>query len=461
VKMSKRFGSGRYSRAAAVAVLVAVTSVLTSAQNGPQKCGGADIATGPFAYTNYGANSATLNGSAAGAVATGFTVTAPTPSPDSPAVMNVFPGQGQNPCLGEALATIGVIEIQKVADAEGASLEAPLQLDLDSGLGQQIAAAFSFAPSTYLFTPGDSVGVTVTVNNPGASALDHGDYLVKMGAHAPGAGIGVGPGPLFNLSLRPATATDTTPPTVSVTKPTGDEILGVIAVEIQAVDPTGPAATGLASMSATISSSGGTVTALPIALSLSPALPVAAGATVTGTGSFTPAGGSPSDTAGTTDALAFTALSRSGIGTYTINAAATDGAGNTGVASRTFNVNYDVGFVKQSSTNPCQSGGNSSCTGQFEWTVNRSGITSDGALMWDKTVVARLRRVSDDVVVATHVFGTGDPKDLVKFETGSYKSNFRRGDIGGTAPTAYRLDVYFLNVDGVQMLQATSNIVTF
>ena len=50
------------------------------------------------------------------------------------------------------------------------------------------------------------------------------------------------------------TATDTTPPVVSVTKPSGDEILGVIGVEVTAFDPTGPVASGLDSISASVSS---------------------------------------------------------------------------------------------------------------------------------------------------------------------------------------------------------------
>jgi hypothetical protein len=460
--MRNLWKSSGCARLVAVGVLVTATTGVTFAQNPPQKCGGADIATGPFAYSNYGTGSATFNGTVPGTVTTGFTVAAPAPSPDNPLVPNVFAGQGQNACLGEALADIGVIEIDKVGDAQGLPLDPTVSLDIDSGLGQQIAAAFSLTPNSYLFTPGDSTAVTVVVSNPGVSADDYGDYIVKLGAKAPGAGIGVGPGPLFTLSLRPVTAVDTTPPVVTVTKPAGDEILGVIGIEVQAYDPAGPAASGLASISASISSSGGVVSNVNIPLTPDATLPVAPGVTVTAVGTYAPVGGSPSDTSGTTEALAFTASSRSGIGTYVINATATDVAGNPGGASKTFNVNYQVAFTRESSTNPCQSGGNSSCTGQFAWTVNRSSITSDGAPMWDKTVVAKLRRVSDDVVVATHFFGTGDIKDVVQIgDDVVYKSNFRRGDVGGSGPTGYRVDVYFLNVDGVLMLQATSNTVTF
>ena len=455
----KSTGSVRF---AAILVLVTAATVGTSAQNSPQKCGGSDIATGPFAYSNHGTASGTFNGTVAGTINTGFTVAAPAPSSDLPLVPNVFAGQGQNPCQGEALADIGVIEIDKIGDAEGQPLDTPVALDIHSGLGQQLAAAFSATPSSHVFTPGDSIAVVVTVSNPGVSAVDYGDYVVKLAAKAPGAGIGVGPGLLFTLSLRPVTAVDTTPPVVTVTKPAGDEILGVIGVEVQAYDPAGPAASGLASMAATISSSGGAVSNVAIPLTPDTSLPVLPGVVVTATGTYAPQGGSPADPSGTTEALAFTGSSRSGIGTYVINASATDVAGNSGVASKTFSVSYQVAFTREFSTNPCKTGGNDNCTGQFAWTVNRSSLTSDGAPMWDKTVVAKLRRVSDDVVVATHSFGTGDIKDCVQIgDDVVYKSNFRRGDHSGSGPTGYRVDVYFVNVDGVLMLQATSNTVIF
>ena len=140
------------------------------------------------------------------------------------------------------------------------------------------------------------------------------------------------------------TATDTTPPVVSVTKPSGDEILGVIGVEVTAFDPDGPVASGLASISASVSSAGGTVSGLPISLAFNPSLPQPAGVVVTGTGSFTPTGGAPGSTEGTTDAAAFTSNFRSGIGSYTINAQASDVAGNIGYGSKSFNVKYRCGF---------------------------------------------------------------------------------------------------------------------
>jgi hypothetical protein len=251
---------------------------------------------------------------------------------------------------------------------------------------------------------------------------------------------------------------------VTVTKPAGDEIIGVIPVEVQAYDPDSLVATGLASISATVSSAGGTVSNLSIPLALDQPLPVAAGVTVTGTGTFTPTGGAPGAGPGTTDAAAFTGAARSGIGTYTINAQATDGAGNVGYGNKSFKVNYQVSFTKADSTNPCQTGGNASCTGQFEFTVNRSNVTSDGAFMYDHTVVVKLIRTSDNVVIATHSYGTTSILSDVQIDTTPhYKTHFKRGGLAGPPAAAgtYRAEVYFQDVDDNQVLQATSSNVTF
>jgi hypothetical protein len=444
-------------------VLLALASV--TALGDSQKCGGADIANGPFTYTALSARQATFNGIGGSAVSTSFSVTAPSvdakQQTDAP---DLFPGEGANPCTATANATIGVLEIQQVGDAAGNPIT-PVDLDRSVGLGLQIAGAFSLTPNSHTFSVGETITVALVISNPGLGEGAYGDYDVKLAAQAPAFGIGVGDGPHFLLSLRGLTATDTTPPVVTVTKPTGDEILGVIPVEVQAYDPdTPPVATGLASMSATVSSAGGTVSGLAVPLTLDQSLPVAAGVTVTGTGTFTPTGGAPGAGPGTTDAAAFTGSSRSGIGSYTINAQAVDGAGNIGYGSKSFKVNYQVSFTKQDSTNPCQSGGNSSCTGQFKFTVNRSSITSDSAFMYDHTVEIDLVRVSDSKVVATHVYGTGPGGVLswVQIDTTPiYQTNFRRGDIGASGPIGYVAKVYFYDVDNNRVLHATSNSVTF
>ena len=110
---------------------------------------------------------------------------------------------------------------------------------------------------------------------------------------------------------------------------------------------------------------------------------------------------------------------------------------------------YDVAFTKESSTNPCQTDGNPLCTGQFKFTVKRSSITSNGAFMYDHTVVVKLVRTSDNAVMATHSYGTGSIHSEVQIDTTPvYQTNFRRGDLAGppTSPGTYRAEVYFLDV---------------
>ncbi len=427
------------------------------------KCDGADVANGPFAYTALSITQATFNGSDGTSVSTNFSITAPSVDTSHQANLpDLFPGEGQSPCTATAFATISALDIQKVGDADGNPID-PVDIDLSSNLGQLISGAFSFTPGTNTFAVGGTVNVTVVINNPNVGFADYGDYDIKLAAQAPGYGVGVGNGPHFLLSLRDPSATDTTPPVVTVTKPAGDEILGVIPVEIQAYDPdTPPPGTGLTSMSATVSSAGGAVSSLAIPLTPVPGLPVTAGVTVTASGNFTPTGGT--GTAGTTDALAFIGSSRSGIGSYTINAQATDGAGNTGSGTKSFNVNYYVEFTKQDSTNPCQTVGNGSCTGQFKFTARRSNITSDGAFMYDKTVVVKLVRKSDNAVMATHAWGTGAILGQVQIDTTPvYQTNFKRSDLTGppSGPGTYRAEVYFLDVDNNLALQGKSNDVTF
>jgi hypothetical protein len=440
---------------------VASTSALA---DGTGKCGGADIANGPFGYSALGVTQATFNGQGGLPVSTNFSITAPSvDSKQQTDLPDIFPGEGQSSCTATAFATISALEIQKVGDADGNPID-PVDINLSSNLGQLISGAFSFTPSTNTFDVGGTVNVTVVINNPNVDLADYGDYDIKLAAQAPGYGIGVGNGPHFLLSLRDPSATDRTPPVVTVTKPAGDEILGVIPVEIQAYDPdTPPPGTGLISMSATVSSAGGAVSNLDIPLTIVPSLPVAAGVTVTATGNFSPTGGT--GTAGTTDASAFDGSSRSGIGSYIINAQATDGAGNTGLGSKSFNVNYDVAFTTASSPNPnCENGGNGNCGGQFKFTVKRSNITSDGAFMYDKTVVVKLVRKSDNTVMATHAWGTGSILNQVQIDTTPiYQTNFKRSDLTGppSGPGTYKAEVYFLDVDGNLMLQGTSNDVTF
>ncbi|MDD2582220.1 MAG: hypothetical protein PHR66_09525 [Desulfuromonadaceae bacterium] len=428
------------------------------------KCDGADIANGPFLYTALGATQATFNGSGGAPVSTSFNITAPSvDSRQQSELPDLFPGEGQVPCAATAYATIGALEIQKVGDATGSPID-PVGIDPSSTLGLSIAGAFALTPNSKLFGIGETANIAVEVSNPNLSAADYGDYEIKLAAQAPGYGIGVGSGLQFSLSLRASTATDTTPPVVTVTKPASDEILGVIPVEIQAYDPVTLPASGLAAMSATVSSAGGAVSNLSIPLSLNQTLPATAGVTVTGTGSFTPTGGAVGTGPGTTDTQAFTSSSRSGIGSYTINAQTQDGAGNTGYGSKSFKVNYSVAFTKESSTRPCQSGGNDTCTGQFQFSVNRSNVISDGAFMYDHTVVVKLVRTSDNTEMATHSYGTTSILSVVQIDSSPiYQTNFKRSTLTGapTGPASYRAEVYFLDVDNTLVLQGTSANVTF
>jgi hypothetical protein len=436
-------------------LMFAIVSGASSAWAQTDKCGGSAIANGPFNYTATGPTSATFNGTGGSAVTTSFTVNAPNASgPDV-----VFPGQGQNPCVGEADATIGVLDIEQIADASGNLLSQPVDIgETNPSLYGQIAAAFTLSPDSNTFTPGSSVAVSVTVNNPDVDSANFGEYQVKLAAQAPGAGIGVGAGVEFDLTLAAPAVTDTTCPVVTVTAPSTDQFLGVIGVTIQAYDPS--PGSGLVSMSASISSAGHTISNVAIPLTLDSTLPAAAGTTVTGTGSYTPAGGT--GTAGTTDAGAFTSSSRSGIGTYVLTATATDVAGNTCSTAQTFKVKYNVFFTKASVPSGCSSAHTSSCTGMFQFDVNRDNVTSDGAFIYDHTVEVELVDGSNNVV-ATHLYGTGDINSEVQISsTPAYQTDFKHSVVTSSSTlTSYQAEALFLDVDGNLVLEGTSSSVTF
>ena len=427
---------------------------------GPQRCDGVDIANGPFAYSSATPSVATFEESSPDAT-TAFTVTAPSPNPETGAP-NVFPGQGQESCASSALATFEVHDIVRIEDADGNSVFEELDAALDP-LYATIASQFVFTDATHEFlpkTPGDSYVVHVTIHNPTVEDEDYGVYMVWMKAHAPGAGVGTGPGATIALTLTGSEEQDELPPIVTVVRPSGDQILGVIPVEIQATDPV--PGTGVVSMGASVASIGGTVNQ---AIALAATLPVAAGSSVTGTGSFTPTGGTGLQ--GTTLASAFTSINRSGIGSYRLSAQATDGAGNTGFATALVAVKYAISFTMEV-TSGCTGSNLNGCKGTFKFLVNRSNVTSDGAFMYDRTVVAKLIRASDSALVGTHTFGTTDPKDVVKIDdpdtvNAKYHTVFRHIDLIGSPSglQSYRLDVYFVDVDGTEMLQGSSATLSF
>lgn len=412
-----------------------------------------DKATGPFSYNPAIAGTGTFSG-AGGGYSAGFQICAPGGGV-------IFPEGGSF-----ADASIRVFGIERVGDANGNPLSLPVEIQLDSALGVKIKNAFNLNPASNRFYPGDCVDVTVTVSNPGAVSAEYGDYTVVMKAQAVGSGIGVGSGSRYTLRLRPATLTDVDPPVVTIISPFNNYTLGPVPVSFKAIDPAvGPTnsapGTGVASMSATVSSIGNAVTAVKavnnqsVTLTIAPSLPVDAGVEVTGTGTFTPTGGT--GTVGT-----FNATSRSGIGTYTFTATATDRAtpSNTGTASSTFNVNYTVSFTKADGIQP-QQPGNAQSQGQFKFTAKRL----DGTFMYDQTVVVKLIRVSDDAVMATHNYGTGAILQYVKIDSTVpvYETNFKRGDLSGPPATAdyYKARVLFLDVDGNLIQQAESAVVRF
>jgi hypothetical protein len=424
----------------AVAGLLAVP--LTSAEAQGRK--GVKAATGPFTYDPASGGPTTFLGSI-GSANTDFQLCPPGGG-------TIFPAG--NPT---ADAEIRVFGIQKVSDADGNPLAVPEHIALDSTLGTQIAGAFDITANALTVYPGYCIDVEIDISNPGVSSLDYGDYEITIKAQAIGSGIGVGSGFRYVLKLRPAPATDTTAPDVTIDTPANatTHILGVIPVQITANDPA--PGTGVQSISATISSSGGTVSGLGITFTTNTA-PQPAGSDAVATGSFTPTGGTGSD--GTTSAAPFTSGARSGIGTYTLNAEAIDGSSNVGNASATFQVKYDVQFTTQ--TGNINSGNPANSNGHFKFTVKRSNVTSDGAFIYDNTVVVRLIRTSDNALIASHAVGAGGVNlNVVYTVDPSYETRFRRGDIGAAASDSYKVKVLFLDVDGNLVEQAESNTVTF
>ena len=441
----------------ALAIVGALVSTAAFADPNPT-CHGLNIANGPFTYDPSDLGSKTFVGGGGASASASVTVKAPGSAGD-----DVFPAQSNGPCAETALADIAIIDIEKIADESGVLLDPWVAVDLGSPLGLQIAAAFFITPASHLFTIADAVEVDVTINNPGVAPADYGDYEVVIKAKATGSGIGVGSGTRFLLKLRAPALTDNVPPDVTIVAPATDQILGPVAVTVTAADPA--PGSGVNTLSASISSAGNTVSNQPIALALDQTLPVPAGVLVTGTGSFTPTGGT--GPAGTLSGAAFTAASRSGIGSYTLNASATDVGGNVGGASKTFAIAYDVAFTTASASTQCANAGSTSnCTGRFEFTVKRSSITSDGAFMVDQTVKVALE--TGGAVVVSHTYGTGQGGVLsfVQIESDAssvlYKTHFKRSDIAGASgPRTYVAKVYFRDVDNNWMLQATSAPVTF
>ena len=240
---------------------------------------GVSIANGPFTYNPGVMGSATFLGMTGNPVYTGFDLCPPEGG-------TIFPAGGST-----ATADIRVFDILKTGDAGGSTLVEPVKVPLDSTLGSMITSAFEISPSGGAVYPGYCFPVDVTVYNPGVLPEDFGDYVVTIKAQGIGSGIGVGSGSRFNLSLRAATLTDTTPPVVNILEPAdgSTHILGELDVDIQAMDPAPGSGLGTGAITATISSAGGTVS--NISIPLTDDGPKAAGETLTAWGGLIPTGG--------------------------------------------------------------------------------------------------------------------------------------------------------------------------
>jgi hypothetical protein len=437
----------------AVAAIAALSATGVSAD---PACDPQQVANGPFEYSPASLGTKTFLGTDNTPFNAVLTITAPGKAGDT-----WFPAASNGPCSNLAPAQIGVLGIERVGDEDGAPLDPTQSVETDSPLGIQIAAAFAIVPAAHDFAIAEQLEVAVTVSNPLVSPADYGDYIVVIKAHAPGTGVGTGSGARVLLQLRAPAFVDVVPPDVTVSQPQGDKVLGAISVAASATDPT--PGTGVAAFTASVSSQGGTVSNLAIPLSLDQTLPVAAGVTVNGAGTFRPTGWSGA--AGTTLANAFDAASRSGIGSYTLLATATDVAGNSNTAAGNFAVKYNVQFTTANVPNPnCATAGNGACHVQLKFSVNRSSSTSDGFFMFDKTVKVELALASDpSAVKATHLYGTGAIHSDVQIDDSvpEYRTTFRRDGTDATGARTYVAKVYFRDVDGTWMLQTTSAAVTF
>ncbi len=419
-------------------LVIGLILMVASGQALAARGGQTKIANGPFNYTPGSMGSVTYLGNEGAPLDTGFQLCAPTGG-------TIFPAGGDS-----ADVEIRVFGIEKVADASGNPVEAE-EIPLDSPLGALIAGAFDIDPASYIIYPGECVDIDISVSNPGVTEADFGDYVVVVKAQSIGSGIGVGSGSRFNLGLREASESDNVPPTVTIDQPADGSslILGPVTVEITATDPAPGSGLGSGAVNATIMSAGNTVNQT---LFLTDDGPKDAGYAQTATGSFTPTGGT--GTEGTWEDP-FSSTYLSGIGTYTISATATDLAGNTSpAATSTFDINYNVVFTKN------HFGGKNA---QFQFTVNRSSTTSDGAFMVDQTVVVKLIKTdAGEVEVDSHSFGTGSPHENVKIDTTSldeadwvYKTNFKT-NTSTAGPGQYKAEVWFKDVDNNDVKQGES-----
>jgi len=440
-----------------VAAILSVISFVILATSGLAVGKGVQSANGPFSYSSAQLGEVTFLGDSGSPVWFHLDITAPSGG-------SVFPAGDRS-----ADASIRVFGIEKVCDADGVDLSEAVSVDLESELGAAINDAIIIDPDTWTFVPGSTAPVCVYVGNPVLAAADYGCYEVTIKAQSPGSGIGVGSGARVLLKLFAATETDETPPDVTILSPSGINILGQLPVAFTAKDPA--PGTGVASVSASISSVGGAVANVPVALVTDLSLPQAADVLVTATGTFVPTGGLPGSVNGTTDVAAFTSASLSGNGSYTLTASATDEAGNVGTKTQEFEVKYavDLDARAQLIDNPNNQNASGNSNVMLKFTATRAAPTSsDEAFMYDHTVVVRLL-LTDNTLVAEHSYGAGavsDDVQILSSPSESYQTKFVRKDlkIGGVTVTSvrdYKLQIFFEDVDGALMKMAESGTVTF
>jgi hypothetical protein len=180
-----------------------------------------------------------------------------------------------------------------------------------------------------LDNPGAGTAVSGVIINP--EGLAPGLYSITIQAQTKsplGRGLGVGTGFLsFSLLVSEPVLEDTLPPDVTVVSPSMGyqaKLGETVSFLASAIDPyEDGAGTGIIAMNGEVKSAGGSFTA-PLALSVAPRLPVAAGVEVAATSSL--------------------ALNK--VGTYAVTFTAEDDADHIGVGVSSFTVAMDVGFLQ-------------------------------------------------------------------------------------------------------------------
>src|SRR4029450_12484961 len=93
---SKTFMKNTGTLTVGLGLWLSLVSASAFAQGGG-RCGGVDIANGPFDYSKPRITQTTFNGTGVSPISTSFTITAPSvdPKQNSAEVIDVFPGEGQ------------------------------------------------------------------------------------------------------------------------------------------------------------------------------------------------------------------------------------------------------------------------------------------------------------------------------------------------------------------------------